>query len=155
MRHSVFSVVIGGFFYWSSLFCTNQAAVQKGLSLKKLHRANNALIWAVVGVIIIFGINFYNGLLLYLEYGSCDPLMTGEITASDQILPYYVMDVFGKITSMTGIFVAGIFAASLGTVAAALNSLATVTLEDVVVTGFNVKIPVEKGATIAKWLSLG
>lgn len=155
VRHSVWSVLIGGFFYWTSLFCTNQAAVQKCMSLRKLTRANHALLLAVLGVVIIFVINFFTGILIFGRYGGCDPLLNEEISAVDQLLPHYVMEVFGHITSFNGIFVAGIFAASLGTVAAALNSLAAVTLEDVVVTGMNVKIDPKKGAFYAKWISAG
>lgn len=155
VRHSVWSVFIGGFFYWTSLFCTNQAAVQKCMSLRKLTRAKHALLLAVLGVVFIFVINFFTGILIYDRYRGCDPLLNEEISAADQLLPHYVMDVFGHITSFTGIFVAGIFAASLGTVAAALNSLAAVTLEDVVVTGMNVKIDPKKGAFYAKWISTG
>lgn len=154
VRHSVWSVVIGGFFYWTSLFCTNQAAVQKCLSLRKNTRANLALLLAVCGVILIFIINFYTGLLIYEKYGTCDPLTAGYISAPDQLLPHYVMDTFANIPFFTGIFVAGIFAASLGTVAAALNSLAAVTLEDVIMAGMNVKIDATKGAFYAKWISI-
>ena len=155
VRHSVWSVVIGGFFYWTSLFCTNQAAVQKCMSLRKLSRAKHALLLAVLGVVVIFVINFFTGILMYGQYKGCDPLINKQISAADQLLPHYVMEVFGHLHSFSGIFVAGIFAASLGTVAAALNSLAAVTLEDVVVTGMNVKIDPRKGAFYAKWISTG
>lgn len=114
MRHTVWSVVIGGFFYWTSLFCTNQAAVQKCMSLRKLSRARNALLLAVLGVVFIFVINFFTGIFIFDRYRGCDPLLTGEIGAPDQLLPHYVMDMFGHIPSFCGIFVAGIFAASLG-----------------------------------------
>ncbi|XP_055688291.1 sodium-coupled monocarboxylate transporter 2-like [Lutzomyia longipalpis] len=154
-RHTVFSVVIGGFFYWTSMFCTNQASVQKCMSLKKLSRAKSAIYVAVLGLIVVFVINFYTGLMVYTHYSTCNPLRAGEITAQDQLLPHYIMDVYNGIKFMSGIFVAGIFAASLGTVAAALNSLATVTCEDILVAGMNIKISADKGALYAKWLSLG
>uniref|UniRef100_A0A182JJ80 Sodium/solute symporter n=1 Tax=Anopheles atroparvus TaxID=41427 RepID=A0A182JJ80_ANOAO len=154
-RHTVFSVIIGGFFYWTSLFCTNQASVQKCMSLKSLKTAKHALYFSLLGLIAVFLMNFYTGLMTFAHYSDCDPLAAGQITAKDQLLPFYVMDVFGHIKFMTGIFVAGIFAASLGTVAAALNSLAAVTCEDLLVTGMEVKIPDGKGALYAKWMSLG
>ncbi|XP_058122991.1 sodium-coupled monocarboxylate transporter 1 [Anopheles ziemanni] len=154
-RHTVWSVIIGGFFYWTSLFCTNQASVQKCMSLKSLKTAKRALYFSLLGLIAVFLMNFYTGLMTFAHYSDCDPLAAGQITAKDQLLPYYVMDVFGHIKFMTGIFVAGIFAASLGTVAAALNSLAAVTSEDLLVTGMEVKIPEGKGALYAKWMSLG
>ena len=113
--------------------------------------------------------------MTFTSYVSCDPLRSGQISAQDQLLPFYVMDKFGHIPFMTGIFVAGIFAASLGwvnqtklefyqsshikmycrTVASALNSLSAVTIEDLLIAGFNTKISPEKGAELAKWMSLG
>jgi hypothetical protein len=42
-------VVIGGFFYWTSLLCTNQASVQKALSLRKRKTANWAIFYAIIG----------------------------------------------------------------------------------------------------------
>lgn len=45
-------------------------------------------------------------------------------------MPYYVVDTMGHIPGLSGLFVAGIFSASLSTVSAAVNSLAAVTIED-------------------------
>ncbi|KAL7731459.1 hypothetical protein ACLKA6_017277 [Drosophila palustris] len=154
-RHTVWSVVIGGFFYWTSLFCTNQASVQKCMSLKSLKLAKIALGFAIIGLIIVFLLNFYTGLMVFNHYADCDPLTVGRITASDQLLPYYVINTYEHIYTIAGIFVAGIFAASLGTVASALNSLSAVTCEDLLINGMNIKISPEKGATYAKWMSLG
>ncbi|KAH8250958.1 hypothetical protein KR026_000293 [Drosophila bipectinata] len=154
-RHTVWSVVIGGFFYWTSLFCTNQASVQKCMSLKSLRLAKIALGFAIIGLIVVFLLNFYTGLMVFTHYADCDPLTAGRISATDQLLPYYVINTYEHIYSIAGIFVAGIFAASLGTVASALNSLSAVTCEDLLVNGMNIKISPEKGATYAKWMSLG
>ncbi|XP_016966687.1 sodium-coupled monocarboxylate transporter 1 [Drosophila biarmipes] len=154
-RHTVWSVVIGGFFYWTSLFCTNQASVQKCMSLKSLRLAKIALGFAIIGLIAVFLLNFYTGLMVFTHYADCDPLTAGRISATDQLLPYYVINTYEHIYSVAGIFVAGIFAASLGTVASALNSLSAVTCEDLLVNGMNIKISPEKGATYAKWMSLG
>ncbi|XP_055910605.1 sodium-coupled monocarboxylate transporter 1 [Eupeodes corollae] len=154
-RHTVFSVVIGGFFYWTSLFCTNQASVQKCMSLKSLKLANLALGFSILGLVVVFLMNFYTGLMVYAHYSGCDPLTSGQISATDQLLPYYIMNVYEHLYSVAGIFVAGIFAASLGTVAAALNSLAAVTCEDLLINGLSIKISPGKGALYAKWMSLG
>ncbi|TDG52671.1 hypothetical protein AWZ03_000904 [Drosophila navojoa] len=154
-RHTVWSVVIGGFFYWTSLFCTNQASVQKCMSLKSLKLAKIALGFAIVGLVFVFLLNFYTGLMVFTHYADCDPLSVGRITASDQLLPYYVINTYDHVYTIAGIFVAGIFAASLGTVASALNSLSAVTCEDLLINGMNIKISPEKGATYAKWMSLG
>lgn len=154
-RHTVFSVIIGGFFYWTSLFCTNQASVQKCMSLKSLKPAKIALGFAIIGLVIVFLMNFYTGLLVYTHYHDCDPFLSGKIDGTDQLLPFYIVNTYEKIYSIAGIFVAGIFAASLGTVASALNSLAAVTCEDILVNGLRIEISPDQGATYAKWMSLG
>lgn len=45
-------------------------------------------------------------------------------------MPLYVLETMSNIPGLSGLFVAGIFSASLSTVSACLNSLAAVTLED-------------------------
>lgn len=106
-RHSVFSVVIGGFFYWTSLLCVNQATVQKAMSLRSLPNAKIALTISVFGLVTVFLVNFYTGLMAFAHYENCDPMKSGQIDAIDQLMPFYVMDVFGHITFFVGIFVAG------------------------------------------------
>lgn len=36
IRHSFWSVVIGGTVYWTTMFCSNQASVQKYLSVESI-----------------------------------------------------------------------------------------------------------------------
>lgn len=71
-------------------------------------------IYVIAGLVLVFLFNFYTGLMTYAHYTGCDPLRSGMITEKDQLVPFYVMDVLGHVKFMTGIFVAGIFAASLG-----------------------------------------
>lgn len=154
-RHTVFSVVIGGFFYWASLLCVNQSTVQKAMSLRNLSKAKIALTLSIFGLVLVFLINFYTGLMTFAKYGTCDPLKAGKIDAIDQLVPFFVMETFGHFTTFVGIFVAGIFAASLGTVAACLSSLSAVTIEDLLINGINIKITPEKSTRYAKWMNFG
>lgn len=62
----------------------------------------------------MFVANFYTGLTVFKHYADCDPFKSGAIGGKDELLPHYIMDVFGHIKFVNGIFVAGIFAASLG-----------------------------------------
>lgn len=52
--------------------------------------------------------------MLYAHYKDCDPLKSTKIGARDELLPFYIMDVFKHLKFVNGVFVAGIFAASLG-----------------------------------------
>lgn len=55
---------------------------------------------------------------------------TGRITSSDQLMPLFVVESMGHLPGLSGIFISGIFSASLSTVSACVNSLAAVTLLD-------------------------
>uniref|UniRef100_A0A0A9ZC26 Sodium-coupled monocarboxylate transporter 1 n=2 Tax=Lygus hesperus TaxID=30085 RepID=A0A0A9ZC26_LYGHE len=154
IRHSFWSVLIGGTFYWLTMYCSNQASIQKYLSVENLGSAQRAIWTGSIGVLIIFIINFCTGLVLFKHYEHCDPLQSHEIHAMDEILPLYVMNTQSHLVGIPGLFVSGIFAASLGTVAAAISSLAAVCMKDVFSSLFNMNIPDNKGATISKWLSL-
>lgn len=67
-----------------------------------------------LGLALIFVINFYTGLTMYAHFKDCDPVKAGYIAEKDELLPFYIMDVFGHLNFVNGFFVAGIFAASLG-----------------------------------------
>ncbi|KAJ9580889.1 hypothetical protein L9F63_023934, partial [Diploptera punctata] len=153
VRHSFWSVVIGGSFYWLAMFCSNQASIQKYLSVETISQCRVALWVSCGGLILIFTINFYTGMIIYAQYHDCDPLQTNRITQSDQLLPLYIMSEIGHLRGVPGYFVAGIFAASLGTVASALNSLTAITVKDFINGAFKVQLPEEKGAMIGKWIS--
>ena len=87
--------------------CVNQATVQKAMSLKSLGKARVALAIAVCALAAVFLVNFYTGLMAFAHYENCDPMKSGEIDAIDQLMPFFVMDVFGHIKFFVGIFVAG------------------------------------------------
>ncbi|KYN11813.1 Putative sodium-dependent multivitamin transporter [Trachymyrmex cornetzi] len=154
VRHSFWSVVIGGTFYWTTMFCSNQASVQKYLSVENISQVRIALWVSAFGMIVIYSVNFLTGMVLYSAYKDCDPLTAGYISGQDQILPLYVMNFLGGLRGMPGFFVAGIFAASLGTVASALNSLAAITCEDILRGLFQMDLPASKGAIYARWISI-
>lgn len=93
--------------------------------------------------------------MIFARYENCDPLKAGKISGQDQLVPFFIMETFGSYTAFAGIFVAGVFSASLGTVAACLSSLSAVTLEDLCISGLNVKITPQDATRYAKWLNFG
>ncbi|KAF5294064.1 hypothetical protein FQA39_LY13538 [Lamprigera yunnana] len=154
IRHSFWSVTVGGLFYWMTMFCSNQASIQKYLSVESIVQARKALWVSSIGLIFIYTVNFYTGMVLVAHYRHCDPLRSEKVTASDEILPFYILSELGYMKGITGFFVAGIFAASLGTVASALNSLAAVTCKDFLKGLFGLKITDSREAFWAKCISV-
>lgn len=130
IRHTWFTLTIGGMFTYLSLYAVNQVQVQRLLSTKSLKDAQKSLWlnWPILSA-LSFTTSF-TGLVLYYYYKKCDPFLAGRITKRDQILAIYVTDALSHIPGVAGLFVSGIFSASLSTVSSCLNSLAAVTLED-------------------------
>lgn len=89
-------------------------------------------------MIIISGTTCLSGLVIFHYYQKCDPLATGRIKARDQYMPIYVIDALSHIPGISGLFISGIFSASLSTISSCLNSLAAVTLEDFVKPSYKV-----------------
>lgn len=72
------------------------------------------------------------GLVLYAYYEHCDPIVRRVVTAPDQILAIFSLEVLSKFPGLPGIFVVGIFSGSLSTVSTGVNALAAVVLTDCV-----------------------
>ena len=70
------------------------------------------------------------GLVFYAVYQDCDPVKNGEIASIDRIMPYFAATKMAIYPGLTGLFIAGIFSASLSTISSVLNSLAAIFLED-------------------------
>ncbi len=72
------------------------------------------------------------GMVVISKYRYCDPIKTERVTTADQLFPLFVMDTMGHIPGIPGIFVAGVFSASLSTVSSGINALAAVVHEDII-----------------------
>ncbi|XP_078051192.1 sodium-coupled monocarboxylate transporter 1 [Augochlora pura] len=129
-RHTIWSLVVGGFFHWLQISAINQNMIQRYLSLPTLKSARRALWIFIVGVVIIMGTCGYAGLLIYAWYHECDPLTTKLAGAKDQLLPLLVMNVLKEMPGLPGLFVAGVFSAALSSLSTGLNSMSAVVLED-------------------------
>lgn len=130
VRHSWLSLILGGGITYLSLYAVNQTQVQRYLTVKDLKTAQKALWWNWPILTALSLSTSFSGLAIYSKYYNCDPVDAGYISSSDQLMPYYVVDTMGKLPGLSGLFVAGIFSASLSTVSASVNSLAAVTIED-------------------------
>ncbi|CAG9823598.1 unnamed protein product [Phaedon cochleariae] len=130
VRHTWLSLVIGGGVTFLSLYAVNQTQVQRYLTIKDLKGAQKALWWNWPILTALSLSTSFSGLAIYSRYHKCDPFNAKYISSFDQLMPYYVVETMGHIPGLSGLFVAGIFSASLSTVSAALNSLAAITIED-------------------------
>ncbi|KAH6938036.1 hypothetical protein HPB50_006531 [Hyalomma asiaticum] len=131
-RHTVWGLIIGCFFTWMSVYAVSQAMVQRYLTVSSVRGARIAIWINLPGLAFLMLICALAGLVMYARYQDCDPLLTKKATAPDQLLPLYVMDILGSLHGIPGLFVSGIFSGALSTVSSGVNSLAAVTLEDII-----------------------
>ncbi|XP_046396198.1 putative sodium-dependent multivitamin transporter [Ischnura elegans] len=130
VRHTIWSLVIGGMFTYLSLYAVNQAQVQRLMSLRNLRTSQKAL-WLSLPILMVLSLSTsFSGLAIYSKYYKCDPVADKRIKSSDQLMPLYVIETVGHIPGLAGLFVVGLFSGSLSTVSSALNSLSAVSLED-------------------------
>ncbi|KAJ7399733.1 Sodium-coupled monocarboxylate transporter 2 [Pitangus sulphuratus] len=135
-RHTFWTIVIGGTFTWLGIYGVNQSTIQRCISCKSEKHAKLALYLNLVGLWTVLACAVFCGLVMYSHYKSCDPWTADFISAPDQLMPYFVMDIFSSMPGVPGLFVACAFSGTLSTVAASINALATVTFEDLVKKGF-------------------
>ncbi|CAH1284649.1 unnamed protein product [Diabrotica balteata] len=129
-RYTVFSVIIGGFTYWTCFNSVNQTMVQRYLSLPTVKQSKLSVLLFTIGVSGFVWMCCYAGVLVFATYFYCDPLSMGRIKADDQILPLFVMETVGHLKGVPGLFIAGVFGAALSSLSVVLNSTAQVVLED-------------------------
>lgn len=130
IRHSFWTVTLGGTVFWITLNGLNQSMVQRYMSLKNVKTARKGQMIYVFGVALMIFLCIYNGLLLYATYHDCDPLTTKLAKAKDQLTPLLAMEILKDLPGLPGFFIAGVFSSSLSSLSTALNAMSGVVLED-------------------------
>ncbi|KAL4717724.1 hypothetical protein ACJJTC_000873 [Scirpophaga incertulas] len=152
IRHTFWSTVFGNYFGWLASCSVNQAMVQRCLALSSLKRARVTIFIMAAGIIIIVSLCCYTGLVIYATFAECDPLSTGAIRKSDQLLPYFVMTITGAIPALPGIFMSGVFSAALSSMSTGLNSMCGVIFEDLIRPAYNKPISEKSASFIMKMI---
>ncbi|GFQ97051.1 sodium-coupled monocarboxylate transporter 2 [Trichonephila clavata] len=132
VRHTFWSLTIGGFFTWLSIYAVNQAMIQRSLTIPTLPKAKTVIWLNLPGNIVTVTMTVLVGLIIYANYSTCDPIKTKQVSSPNQIFPLFVMDNLGFLPGLPGLFVSGIFSGALSTLSSSLNSLSANTLEDLV-----------------------
>lgn len=153
-RITFWAVMIGGSFLNLVQMATDQVSVQRYLTAGSLREAQRSLwikLWMVLPVLVLF---YGTGLVLYAFYQQHgDPLAAGHISRGDQILPYFVVTQLPA--GLPGLLIAAIFAASMSTVSAGVNSLTSATLCDFYQTLSKPEALTERALLVrARWLTL-
>ncbi len=128
-RITLWSALIGGTFLNLVQMATDQVAVQRYLTAGSLREAQRSL-WIKLWLFLpVFAIFYGTGLVLYAFYHHHgDPIALNQIHKADQILPFFVVSQLPA--GWPGLLTAAIFAASMSTVSAGVNSLTSATMSD-------------------------
>jgi len=132
IRNTFWTLSIGGAFTAAPVWTVSQTAVQRFLASKTERQARIAVWLNIPGLIFVVSLCCIDGLVIYAVYHTCDLKTEKLITSNDQVLPYFVIDKLGHLPGVAGIFTACLFSGALSTASSGFNSLATVTLEDIV-----------------------
>ena len=125
--------IIGGAFLSMASHGTDQLIVQRLLTTKNLKESKKAVIGSGIIVIIQFAIFLLVGVMLYAYYGTLDFSQIG-ISKPDEVFPKFIIDVLPP--GITGIIIAGLFAAALSTLAGSISSLSSSTMLDLYIPFF-------------------
>ena len=121
INYTLITGLLGGAFLSMASHGTDQLIVQRLLTCRDLRSSQKALIGSGILVIVQFALFLILGLMLYAFYG-------GAQMRSDEIFPRFIVE--GLPAGVSGIIIAGVFAAAMSTLSGSLNSLASSTMLD-------------------------
>jgi solute:Na+ symporter, SSS family len=125
--YTLIAGIVGGAFLSMASHGTDQLVVQRVLATKSLREGQKALIGSGIIIIIQFALFLLVGLLLFGHYGGASLSALG-VTRADEIFPRYIIE--GLPPGVSGLIVAGLFAAALSTLAGSMSSMASSTVLD-------------------------
>ena len=137
--------IIGGAFLSMASHGTDQLIVQRLLATKDLKSAQKAIIGSGIIVIFQFAIFLILGVMLFAFFGPMN-------MKSDEIFPKFIIEVLPP--GITGIIIAGLFAAALSTLAGSMSSLSSSTMMDIYTPLFRKKLDEKKKLKISRLLTI-
>ena len=129
INYTFITSVLGGMFLSMASHGTDQLIVQRLLTCNNLRSSQKALITSGFLVFLQFALFLVIGLMMYAFYKG-QPIGTGSdfLIRSDQLFPKFIVEVLPP--GISGLIIAGVFAAAMSTLSGSLNSLASSSMLD-------------------------
>ena len=137
--------IIGGAFLSMASHGTDQLIVQRLFSIKNLKDAQKAIIGSGFIVILQFAIFLVLGVMLYAYYGQLD-------IRSDEIFPKFIIEALPS--GITGVIIAGLFAAAMSTLAGSMSSLSSSAMMDIYIPFFGKNLNEKRKLRISRMLTI-
>ncbi|CAL8274446.1 unnamed protein product [Merluccius merluccius] len=132
-KHTFWTLAVGGVFLMLALYGVNQAQVQRYLSSRTEREAVRSCYLVIPALQVALALSCVMGLVMFARYcGEDGSRRPGAALSRDAMVLFFVMDMLQGLPGLPGLFVACLFSAALSSISSAFNSLATVTMEDLI-----------------------
>jgi len=121
------AAILGGAVFSMASHGTDQLMVQRVLACRTLGEGRRAMVGSAVVVMIQFALFSMIGALLWVHLGGRTPAELG-LRSSDDLFPRFILDELPP--GLSGLLIAGILSATMGSLSSALNSMANSTVAD-------------------------
>jgi len=128
-RGTFYSACAFGLFMYLPGYTASQVTAQRYVSMSSLGEARRALLLHAVVVTLTVLLFFFVGSTLFAYYHQAGGFPDLPKEKQDQILPIFVVTVLPQV-GLTGLLVAGLFAAAMSTIDSGINSLTAVVVYD-------------------------
>ncbi len=123
------AAIFGGAVFTMASHGSDQLMVQRILGCKSLADGRKAMIGSAIFVMLQFALFSFVGTLLWINYGGQTPHQLG-LTDSDQLFPLFIIR--DLPVGISGLMIAGILGATMGSLSSAMNSMSNSTVTDLV-----------------------
>ncbi|KAK3103059.1 hypothetical protein FSP39_016152, partial [Pinctada imbricata] len=133
IRYTVWNAVIGGTFKLIA-FPMTQSAVQRIGCMPTIKDAYRMYYLIAPFIFATFVLSGAQGFVAYAFFDKlrCDPIESRMIKNANQIIPHMVVRLFYHLPGLSGVFIAGLFCATMSTISSGYSALSAMTLEDFV-----------------------
>jgi solute:Na+ symporter, SSS family len=114
--------LLGGAFLTMASHGTDQLIVQRLLTCRNLRASQSALVGSALAVMVQFAVFLLVGLGLWVFYGG------RSFERSDEIFAFFIVEQLPP--GVTGLLIAGVFAAAMSSLSSSINSLASASAYD-------------------------
>ena len=121
------AAIVGGAIFSMASHGTDQIIVQRVLACRTLSDGRRAMIGSAVMVMLQFALFSLVGALLWVHLGGKGPADMG-LRSSDELFPRFILDELPP--GLSGLLIAGILSATMGSLSSALNAMANSTVAD-------------------------
>ncbi|MFC0524720.1 sodium:solute symporter [Pontibacillus salicampi] len=125
IEYTIWAGVLGGFFLHASYFGTDQSQIQRVLTSKSIRESKLSLVLSGVLMIPQMLLFLLIGVLLYIYYQYAG---TPDVENLNELFPKFVVNELP--IGISGLIMAGVFAAAMSSLDSALNSLSAVSIRD-------------------------